>query len=125
MVASVLFIIAQLVRLKSYYFLSTVFCVLFSALRIDAEVSSLKEKLDIMKESHHSLIERSAKSHEEMTFSTVEVRLIFSHKLAQTHTCQNTNDWILITLNKFGVNFPLLGNSFICIYLEVHCSTAG
>ncbi|KAK9985380.1 hypothetical protein SO802_030331 [Lithocarpus litseifolius] len=40
--------------------------------RIDAEVSSLKEKLDIMKESHHSLIERSAKSHEEMTVSTVE-----------------------------------------------------
>ncbi|KAM3736848.1 hypothetical protein ACB098_09G012400 [Castanea mollissima] len=60
--------------------------------RIDAEVSSLKEKLDLMKESHHSLIERSAKSHEEMTFSTVEA---IKEELAQVQLCSKLEALLL------------------------------
>ncbi|XP_050242759.1 uncharacterized protein LOC126691704 isoform X1 [Quercus robur] len=60
--------------------------------RIDAEVSSLKEKLDIMKESHHSLIERSAKSHEEMTFSTVET---IKEEIAQVQLCSKLEALLL------------------------------
>ncbi|KAM3688986.1 hypothetical protein ACJW31_09G012300 [Castanea mollissima] len=60
--------------------------------RIDAEVSSLKEKLDLMKESHHSLIERSAKSHEEMTFSTVEA---IKEEIAQVQLCSKLEALLL------------------------------
>ncbi|KAK4583496.1 hypothetical protein RGQ29_026290 [Quercus rubra] len=60
--------------------------------RIDAEVSSIKEKLDIMKESHHSLIERSAKSHEEMTFPTVET---IKEEIAQIQLCSKLEALLL------------------------------